>query len=315
MLNEFISTVKSTGFANSNKFLVTISPPATVNTSSDVNRMIQLFCDTCQLPDQTVSTAQTRTYGEIREMPYENLYGNINMSFYVDSDFRVKYFFDQWIQSISNPETRHWEYYTNYISESITIDMLNNAGDNTYSVTLWECYPKSIQSVSLDYGSKEILKCTVSMNYKYWRSIQMDASHAPPTAAVPVSELSKYGTETILPGGNLDPAQLGNIGGKIGYPIPGFPEATALGTKIKNSIDQKRNEAIKKVTDIAAKVGGFAGTEGAIRYGEGKIQNAVSSVKQQISKATRLPGGMVDDITNKIPNPLSGIKNKIGDFF
>lgn len=315
MLSEFIAQVKSTGFANSNKFIVDISPPATVSVTGDTSRMIQLFCDTCQLPDQTISTTQTRTYGEIREMPYENLYGNITMSFYVDSDFHVKYFFDNWIQSIANTETRHWEYYTYYVSGIITVTMLNNAGDPCYRVNLYECYPKSIQSIQLDYGSKDVVKCTVSMNYKYWRAETIEASHAPPTAAVQVEDQAKYGTETTPFGGDLDPTQLGNSNsGTPGYPIPGFPESTALPAKINNPLDGIDKEKIKKVTDIVSRVGGFAGTEGAIRYGEGKIQNAVSAVKQQISKATRLPGGMVDEITNKLPS-INSIKNKINDFF
>jgi hypothetical protein len=39
-----------------------------------------------------------------------------------------------------------------------------------YIVTLYECYPKSIGAVQLDYSSKEVMKLQVSMNYKYWIS-------------------------------------------------------------------------------------------------------------------------------------------------
>jgi hypothetical protein len=179
MLKDFISEVKARGLASPNKFKVNIALPQKFslderdlrNGERNANhRMIQMFCDQAQLPDLNISTSQTRTYGEIREMPYENLYGNINMSFYVDSDYIVKDFFDRWIMSISDPNTRHFNYYNDYISPNIDIIMMNNNQSAVYGVKLFECYPKQLQAVSLDYASKDIVKVSVSMNYKYWRS-------------------------------------------------------------------------------------------------------------------------------------------------
>jgi len=179
MLKDFISEVKTRGLANPNKFKVNIAfpnGPAFDALRITDYKMIQMFCDQAQLPDLNVSTSQTRTYGEIREMPYENLYGNINMSFYVDSDYIVKDFFDKWILSISDPITRHFNYYNDYISPNIDIIMMNNNQSTVYGVTLFECYPKQLQAVSVDYASKDIVKVSVSMNYKYWRSTLMSDS-------------------------------------------------------------------------------------------------------------------------------------------
>jgi hypothetical protein len=172
MLSEFITEVKTRGLANPSKFMVTIAQPTGIgfNNASDSLRLMRLFCDQTQLPDQNISTAQLRTYGEVREMPYENLYGNVNFSFYCDSNYIVKNFFDTWIQSISDKETRHWNYYNNYIASNIDILMFNNEGRAVYGVKLYECYPKQMQAVTLDYAAKETLKVNISMNYKYWRS-------------------------------------------------------------------------------------------------------------------------------------------------
>jgi len=172
MLSEFITEVKARGLANPSKFMVTIAQPKGIsfNNASDSLRLMRLFCDQTQLPDQNISTAQLRTYGEVREMPYENLYGNVNFSFYCDSNYIVKKFFDTWIQSISDPNTRHWNYYNNYIAPTIDIMLFNNDGRSVYLVSLYECYPKQMQAVTLDYAAKETLKVNISMNYKYWRS-------------------------------------------------------------------------------------------------------------------------------------------------
>jgi len=103
-------------------------------------------------------------------MPYENLFGNVNMTFLVDSDYKTKHFFDTWIQNISDPETRHINYYTDYVVPVIRITTLNRAGLETYRVALYECYPKQLQAVTVDNNNKDIVKVSVSMNYKYWRS-------------------------------------------------------------------------------------------------------------------------------------------------
>lgn len=173
-LSNFTSYVKTTGIASANMYAVDIALPQSLQYKSrEELSMIQLFCDQAQLPDQNISTAQTRTYGEIREMPYENLYGNITMSFIVDSEYKVKLFFDDWIQSITDKNTRHINYYDMYTAPTITITMLNNDEKLKYQVVLYECYPKQLNSVSIDYASKDVVKVNVSMNYKYWRSYQV----------------------------------------------------------------------------------------------------------------------------------------------
>ena len=172
-LNRFIAQVKGTGVASANMYSVEMAIPNVVRSAypgfHDL-RAINLFCDSTQLPDQTISTAQVRTYGEVRESPYENLYGNVNMSFICDSDYKTKHFFDTWIQNISDPNTRHMNYYQDYTVPVIRITALNNNEAEVYRVALYECYPKQLQAVTMDYGSKEIVKVQVSMNYKYWRS-------------------------------------------------------------------------------------------------------------------------------------------------
>ena len=172
-LNDFISKVRTNGLATSNMYTVEMAIPAVVQNKFGAFhdlRAVQLFCDSCQLPDQNINTSQTRTYGEVREMPYENLYGNINMTFLVDSDYRTKHFFDTWIQNITDPETRHINYYKDYTVPVIRITMFNRSGYETYRAALYECYPKQIQAVTVDNNAKEVVKVSVSMNYKYWRS-------------------------------------------------------------------------------------------------------------------------------------------------
>ena len=40
--------------------------------------------------------------------------------------------------------------------------------ERRYSVALYECYPKTIGSIQMDQASKDVMKLSVGMQYKYW---------------------------------------------------------------------------------------------------------------------------------------------------
>lgn len=173
-LKDFIGNVKN-GMARTNYYDVTFAKPQVVASSLydniTLNRIL-LFCDQVQLPGLTMSTTPIRTFGEVREMPYEKLYDNITMSFYVDKEMKVKLFFDEWINGIQNPWTRTFAYYEQYTTDIkvIAYDVANNS---RYLVTLYEAYPKVITPVQMDYASKDIMRIQVTMQYKYWKTEMM----------------------------------------------------------------------------------------------------------------------------------------------
>jgi hypothetical protein len=189
-LNEFIGSVASEGLMGSSRFTVDIGIPNIITSKNfyigDL-RKIQLYCDNITLPGLSLSTTQARTFGEIREMPYERLFDNVNMNFYVDNAMHTKLFFDTWIQSIQDPFTRKFAYYkgpTGYTTD-ITIKVYDIADKQRYTVTLYECYPKSIGAINMDYSSKEVMKLQVSINYKYWLSGTNDGNNAVDSNNIP----------------------------------------------------------------------------------------------------------------------------------
>jgi len=165
MLKDFISEIKRGSLARSNRYAVIFTPPSRVNLGS--LRKVLLFCDQIQLPGVNYSTTQIRTFGEFRETPYEKLYDNLTMSFYVDNDMKIKGLFDEWIGSIQDPITRTFSYYDQYISE-MKIEVQDLQNKTRYEMTLYECYPKNIGSIQLDYANKDYMKMQVTMQYKYW---------------------------------------------------------------------------------------------------------------------------------------------------
>lgn len=168
-LSNFIANVKSEGLMRTSRYAVTMGTPKALSSNMVDMRKLLLYCADISLPGVTLTTNQARVFGEAREMPYEKMFDNINMTFYVDNNMQVKLFFDRWMDSIQNPYTRTFNYYDQYITD-ITVDVEDLKDRKRYQVQLFECYPKSIGQISMGYEQKDVMKLQVSMNYKNWRS-------------------------------------------------------------------------------------------------------------------------------------------------
>jgi hypothetical protein len=180
-LNQFISNIKSEGLMRTSRFAVTMQPPRSLGGSIKDLRKILLYCDAINLPGITLQTVEAKTFGELREMPYNKLYDNVSMGFYVDNAMNVKRMFDSWMGAVQNPTTRTFNYYKDYTTD-ITIEVFDVADKSRYEVVLYQCYPKSINPVSMDYAGKDVMKLNVSMNYKYWISSSVTVTAKPTTA-------------------------------------------------------------------------------------------------------------------------------------
>jgi hypothetical protein len=165
MLQEFIASIREEGLSRTNRYSVIFAAPTLVD--GVFTKQMSMYCDQIQLPGVNYASQPNRTFGELREVPYDKLHDPLNMSFYVDTDLNVKRFFDSWINSIQDPQTKKYSYYDNYITDiEIHVEDLNDR--SRYVITLYECYPKTVGSIQLDYASKEVMKLQVTMNYRYF---------------------------------------------------------------------------------------------------------------------------------------------------
>jgi hypothetical protein len=179
-LNQFIASIKSEGLMRNSRFAITFTPPRSMQGAGAALdlRKILLYCDNVNLPGMTLETTQAKTFGEYREVPFNKLFDNVNMSFYVDNSMQVKKMFDSWMGAIQNPQTRSFNYYKDYTT-NITIEVFDVADKSRYQVVLYQCYPKTINPITMDYADKEVMKMTVSMNYKYWISSSVTVNTKP----------------------------------------------------------------------------------------------------------------------------------------
>lgn len=192
-ISDFVGQI-SNGLARSNRFIINLTPPSSitralqgqgqgssdyaevfnVRTGVDYSNLhkILLLCDSTQLPGVNLNTAPIRTFGEVREIPYEINYEPITLTFYVDAEMNVKKLFDLWMMSTQVSDTRKFTYYDSYTT-TMSIYVQDMEENNRYIVELYEAYPKTVSAVQVDYANKDVMKLSVTMMYKYWRSKQV----------------------------------------------------------------------------------------------------------------------------------------------
>jgi hypothetical protein len=177
-ISEFISEVKQNGLSRTNRFAVSFGMPQVleggVNPFQGVHqaRLAMLLCENIQIPGVNFNTIQNRTFGEFRETPYEKMYDPITATFYVDREMKVKKLFDKWQQGIQNPDTREFNFYKNYTT-NMQIYVNDTLNQTYYGAVMYEVYPKSVSAITLDHNSKEIMKLSVTFQYKYWIPISV----------------------------------------------------------------------------------------------------------------------------------------------
>jgi hypothetical protein len=205
MIDAFISNVKTRGLARTNRFQIYIGFPAgTVVPYTGV--LSSLFCEVAGLPGYNIATQPHRTIGEAREVPYEPMYDPINLTFYMDSSFEIKDAFETWMSYIIDPITKTHGYYSQYVS-NISILVENVDQSVPYRVELFEAYPKSMQTITLDQNGKDVMRLNIGIAYKYWRSVSLyGTSRYNPITYVNESDRQEVTT------GTGDPTIQGNSG-------------------------------------------------------------------------------------------------------
>jgi hypothetical protein len=191
-ISKFVSQLGPSGLAKANRYSVVLDAPPTVRTSFKLDLpKILLFCDSVNLPGLNVNTTPIRTFGEVREIPYEFNYDAITMTFYVDGAMEVKAFFDAWIKSIQQGKRRTFNYYDQYICPQMQIKVEDLANKERYIVELYEVFPKTVSPIQMGYDQKDVMKLQVTFMFKWWSGtikIQKDIPEPKGTGTSTVGE-------------------------------------------------------------------------------------------------------------------------------
>ena len=147
----------------------------------ELQRGLRAFCFGAELPSRNVDTAPLKIYGPKREIVYGHSYSQeITLSFYADKFLRQRSFFEQWQNIAMDLGTNNVHFYDEYTGAIRIYALGAFSGDAfrdriAYGVHLYECYPKTITAVPLNYGTQnEIMQISISFYYRNWSNLSID---------------------------------------------------------------------------------------------------------------------------------------------
>jgi len=155
--------------------------PGQLQAETELQRGLRAFCFSAELPGRNVDTAPLKTYGPKREIVYGHSYSQeITLSFYADKFLRQRSFFELWQNSAMDLATNNVHFYDEYTGAIRIYALGAFSGDAfrdriAYGVHLYECYPKTITAVPLNYGTQnEIMQISISFYYRNWSNLSID---------------------------------------------------------------------------------------------------------------------------------------------
>ncbi len=155
--------INNVGLSRRNRYIVLIGNIDGINTKFRDD--ILLFCEGAQLPSKSFASNPHRMFGETRQVPYEKLFNELNLSFYVDNDYKVKDFFEAWMGTVQNRGNRKFNYYDSYTTtvEMIILDVADNP---KYRVRFNEVYIKEVGDMDYNYGHRDIQKLPIKLVFR-----------------------------------------------------------------------------------------------------------------------------------------------------
>ena len=191
VLNEILSEFRSgDGYARPSRYEILIQPPngfsgegrselkniwALImgqNVADSTVRRTSLRCSQISFPGRTLDSQQdTNIYGPVRNIVQGFSFAEMQAQFQLSTDLREKTFFETWQRLAFDPITFDIGYYNSYIG-NIQIYQLDEQDRRQYGVELVECFPKSLEPVSLDYAAANTISTVgISFSYRYWKNL------------------------------------------------------------------------------------------------------------------------------------------------
>ena len=191
VLNEILSEFRSgDGYARPSRYEILIQPPngfkgggrseeknlwALImgqNEGDGTVRRTSLRCSQISFPGRTLDSQQdTNIYGPVRNIVQGFSFAELQAQFQLSTDLREKTFFETWQRLAFDPISFDVGYYNSYVG-GIQIYQLDEQDRRKYGVELVECFPKSVEPVTLDYAAGNTISTVgISFSYRYWKNL------------------------------------------------------------------------------------------------------------------------------------------------
>ena len=135
-----------------------------------------LLCNRAVLPGAAMATADIRgNYtGVVEKMAHTKVFTDINLEFYVDSEYKSLKFFEHWLEFIANgsgeDQSRkdyyfRMEYPDDYKTSQTKIIKFDRDYNEEMQYNFYGMFPQQINSIPVKYEGSDILKATATFMF------------------------------------------------------------------------------------------------------------------------------------------------------
>ena len=140
-----------------------------------------LLCSSASIPGSSLATADINGnfMGMQEKMAHTRIFTEMQLEFYVDSDYRMIKFLEHWMEFITDGsevnQTEKTYYYRmrfpdQYKCDKTKITKFDRNGDKELEYTFIGLFPKNLTSIPVSYGTSDILKVSASFEYERYVS-------------------------------------------------------------------------------------------------------------------------------------------------
>ena len=150
--------------------------------SNQQEREVSLLCEEAAIPGLIASFTPTKigNWTEYRAHGIEFFGDNATFTFYCNSDWNVREFFETWMGNLVDIKSKEIEFYDNIVG-NVEIYTLDRGDNRTGKWELIEAWPRLLNLTPVSQASDAPVRVTVTFTYRLWESKALeDASTAGP---------------------------------------------------------------------------------------------------------------------------------------
>ena len=184
----FINKVRKMSFAFTERFEAHIQFPGSLDlsnisdgtaqylrTTKDAMIETSILCEEVQIPGMTLANKELQlgnwTFYRNTNMGF--LGNEINITFYSDADWNLRYVFEAWMGHCVDTKSKQ-PAYANDQHGQVLINQLDKQNKICGQWQLMECTPKVLNLVPLSMGAVSIARTTLIVSSGYWKSRAID---------------------------------------------------------------------------------------------------------------------------------------------
>lgn len=193
--------------------------------SGFVSGKLGFLCSEATLPVTSYATAEVKDnfMGITQEFAHTRLYTDMDLTFYVDSNYTMLRFFEGWMDYISGGNIfgeepaaatvtntdvyRRFNFPEFYKCQGMTIRKFERDFSKELKYTFVNAFPKGLTSMPVSYGPADLLKVTVTFNYDRYvvgretlpkETGPLSGSVSDPSTTLGQAAIRAIGTEDVI---------------------------------------------------------------------------------------------------------------------